>query len=365
MTHMDRAVRPQKESGTDHQTGQLQEMKTRKQSELQKGREKEQENKTVKDRKAGWRSDPDRYIDKKRCDKKRYSKKQRRNININLSPIQANQKRITAVGILVAAGVLVAAAAIGRKICCGGTGLTDRSTNAAQSGAEVQHGGTASADRSSNTAENPDRSAKVIPAEADLRSDGSPVQPDSALRPRVALTFDDGPHPIYTKKLLDGLKSRGVHATFFVVGENIPGSEELIRRMAEEGHVIGNHTYDHVKLSGISDGQACEEVQKTDALVRDLTGVGTEFVRPPFGSWKKTLECQLEMIPVLWDVDPLDWTTKNTATVVQRVLNEVQPGDIVLLHDFYESSVDAALEITDRLLEQGYEFVTVDELILL
>lgn len=184
-------------------------------------------------------------------------------------------------------------------------------------------------------------------------------------RPRVALTFDDGPHPVYTKKLLDGLKERGIHATFFVVGENISGNEELIRRMADEGHVIGNHTYDHVKLSGIADAKACEEVQKTDALVRELTGSGTEFVRPPFGSWKKALECEMEMIPVLWDVDPLDWTTKNTSTVVQRVLGDVEPGDIVLLHDFYESSVDAALQIADELLAQGYEFVTVDEMILL
>lgn len=188
---------------------------------------------------------------------------------------------------------------------------------------------------------------------------------DDSPRPRVALTFDDGPHPVYTKRLLDGLQSRGIRATFFVVGENISGSEELIRRMADEGHVIGNHTYSHIKLSGITDAEACGEVQKTDALVRALTGSGTEFIRPPFGSWKKTLECELEMIPVLWDVDPLDWTTKNTGVIVQRVLEDVEPGDIILLHDFYGSSVDAALEIADQLLAQGYELVTVDELILI
>lgn len=188
---------------------------------------------------------------------------------------------------------------------------------------------------------------------------------DDSPRPRVALTFDDGPHPVYTKRLLDGLQSRGIRATFFVVGENISGSEELIRRMADEGHVIGNHTYSHIKLSVITDAEACGEVQKTDALVRALTGSGTEFIRPPFGSWKKTLECELEMIPVLWDVDPLDWTTKNTGVIVQRVLEDVEPGDIILLHDFYGSSVDAALEIADQLLAQGYELVTVDELILI
>ena len=95
-----------------------------------------------------------------------------------------------------------------------------------------------------------------------------------------------------------------------------------------------------------------------------MTGKEPEFIRPPFGEWKKTMECSLEMIPVLWDVDPLDWTTKNTALVVERVLKDTKPGDIILLHDYYQSSVDAALEIVDALMERGYKFVTVDELIL-
>lgn len=186
---------------------------------------------------------------------------------------------------------------------------------------------------------------------------------DGACR-QVALTFDDGPHPVYTAKLLDGLSERGICATFFVVGKNIPGNEEVIARMAAEGHLIGNHTYDHVKIAGMDNDDACAQVEKTSALVREITGKDTEFVRPPFGSWDKTLECPFQMIPVLWDVDPLDWTTKNTELVVQRVLDDVEAGDIILLHDFYESSVDAALEIADQLMTQGYEFVTVDELIL-
>lgn len=181
---------------------------------------------------------------------------------------------------------------------------------------------------------------------------------------RVALTFDDGPHPVYTAELLDGLKERGVPATFFVVGKNIPGNEELIRRMDQEGHLIGNHTYDHVKISCMANDQACAQVESTSALVREITGKNTEFVRPPFGSWDKSLECSFVMIPVLWDVDPLDWTTKNADLVVERVLKDVEPGDIILLHDYYDSSVKAALRIVDALQDQGYEFVTVDQLIL-
>ena len=180
----------------------------------------------------------------------------------------------------------------------------------------------------------------------------------------VALTFDDGPHPVYTPQLLDGLGERGVRATFFVVGENIPGNEEILKRMDAEGHLIGNHTYDHVKLSDLDSAQACAEVEKTNALIQEATGKEPEFIRPPFGAWKKTMECSLGMLPVFWDVDPLDWTTKNTALVVERVLKDTKPGDIILLHDYYQSSVDAALEVVDALIQRGYEFVTVDELIL-
>lgn len=126
-------------------------------------------------------------------------------------------------------------------------------------------------------------------------------------RRQIALTFDDGPHPKYTKLLLDGLAQRGVVATFFVVGKNIPSNEALISRMEQEGHLIGNHTYDHVKISDLSAEQACEQVERTSALVREITGKDTEFIRPPFGAWNKGMECSFTMIPVLWSIDPLDW----------------------------------------------------------
>ena len=180
----------------------------------------------------------------------------------------------------------------------------------------------------------------------------------------VALTFVDGPHPVYTKKLLDGLKERQVHATFFVVGKNIPGNESLISQMKEDGHLIGNHTYDHVKICDMSGSEACEQVEKTSRLVCEITGENTEFVRPPFGAWNKNMECSFVMLPVLWDVDPLDWTTRNTDLIVQRVLEEVEDGDIVLLHDYYDSSVEAAFQIIDELQTRGYTFVTADQMLL-
>lgn len=203
--------------------------------------------------------------------------------------------------------------------------------------------------------------AEQMPDQASVaRADAGNVEEQKT----VALTFDDGPHPVYTKKLLDGLKERQVQATFFVVGKNISGNEALIRQMKEDGHLIGNHTYDHVKICDLSGSEACEQVEKTSQLVFEITGENTEFVRPPFGAWNKNMECSFVMLPVLWDVDPLDWTTRNTELIVQRVLENVEAGDIVLLHDYYDSSVEAAFQIIDLLQAQGYTFVTADQMLL-
>ena len=109
---------------------------------------------------------------------------------------------------------------------------------------------------------------------------------------------------------------------------------------------------------------ACEEIIKTNDLIYEVTGSGTEFIRPPFGSWNDNLECGIELISILWSVDPLDWKTEDTSAVVNRVVKNVKENDIILLHDYYGSSVDAALQIVDILQKEGYEFVTADELIL-
>ena len=145
--------------------------------------------------------------------------------------------------------------------------------------------------------------------------------------PEIALTFDDGPHPVYTKKLLDGLRKRGVKATFFLIGENIEGNEELVKQMAEDGHLIGNHTWSHVDVTKMSDKQACEEITKTSELVKSIVGYDTEYI-------------------------------------VEKVMSEAKENAIILLHDRYEASVEAALRIVDLLKEQGYTFVTADKLVL-
>ena len=180
---------------------------------------------------------------------------------------------------------------------------------------------------------------------------------------RVALTFDDGPHPIYTPVLLDGLKERNVRATFFLIGENIPGREEIVRRMWQEGHRIGNHTYHHVQMPREGALICGTELDMTNQLIREITGETPEIMRPPFGQWSRSLEEQIEMIPVSWDVDPLDWETPDAGIVANRILSDVENGDIILLHDSYATSVEAALRVIDVLQAEGMEFVAAEDLL--
>lgn len=180
---------------------------------------------------------------------------------------------------------------------------------------------------------------------------------------KIALTFDDGPHPVYTEQMLDVLKAEQVPATFFLLGQNIEGQEEIVKKIAEEGHLIGNHTFHHVQITGLSKEQACEEIEKTSCLIEELTGKGTEYVRPPFGTWNEGLESNLNLIPVMWTIDTLDWTTQNVDSIVNHVMKNAGENDIILMHDSYESTVQAVKRIITLLKAEGYEFVTIDEML--
>ena len=186
---------------------------------------------------------------------------------------------------------------------------------------------------------------------------------DKTKSSRVAITFDDGPHGDATRRLLEGLKERKVKASFFLIGKEIEGEEKLVKQMKEEGHLIGNHTWTHVQLTELSDEAASQELFSTNKKIASVTGEEPEFMRPPFGTISKMVEKKTKMIPILWSVDSKDWLTENADEIVNRVVTQTKDGDIILLHDCYESSVDAALRIIDLLQAQGYEFVTADELI--
>ena len=180
----------------------------------------------------------------------------------------------------------------------------------------------------------------------------------------VALTFDDGPHPVYTKKLLEGLSERGVRASFFLIGKSIDGNEALVARMKEDGHLIGNHSQEHAQLTKEDVGTACEQINSTSQKIFEITGEMPSCIRPPFGSWSDELDRCVPMQVVLWDIDTLDWKTKDKEKIVQHVLKNVEDGSIILVHDVYETSVEAALEIVDLLQQRGYLFVTADELMI-
>lgn len=178
----------------------------------------------------------------------------------------------------------------------------------------------------------------------------------------VALTFDDGPDPTWTQKLLEGLRKRNVKATFFLLGSQIEQYPKLAEQIVQEGHLIGCHSYEHVDFSQLSEGKACAQISKTCALIRDMTGKPVEYVRPPYGKWLPCLDQDFSMVEVSWDIDPLDWATHDASLVTTRILKEVKPYDIILLHDASESSVQAAFAVIDALQNDCYEFVTVDEL---
>lgn len=180
----------------------------------------------------------------------------------------------------------------------------------------------------------------------------------------IALTFDDGPHDEYTPKLLEGLRKRGVHVSFFLIGENIEGNEDILRQMKADGHLIGNHSQSHTQFTKKKAAEACNEINRTNQMIYEITGESPSYIRPPFGSWSEELECVVPMTVALWDVDPLDWKVQNKDRIVRHILKHAEDGSIVLLHDVYGSSVDAALEVIDTLSRQGYNFVTVDELLI-
>lgn len=180
---------------------------------------------------------------------------------------------------------------------------------------------------------------------------------------KIALTFDDGPHPVYTEEMLEVLEEAQVPATFFLLGQNIEGNEDVVKDIAENGHLIGNHTFHHVQITGLPKEQAYEEIDQTSRLIEKLTGKGTEYVRPPFGTWNEGLESNLDLILVMWTIDTMDWTTKNVDTIVNHVVKNAGENDIILMHDSYKSTVQAVERIISLLKAEGFEFVTVDEVL--
>lgn len=182
-------------------------------------------------------------------------------------------------------------------------------------------------------------------------------------KPMVALTFDDGPNK-YTEQLLDALKEYNCSATFFVLGSMVEKYPIALQRMVLEGHEIGNHTMDHRQLTKLTEKEIIKEVEDTQHAIESIVHIYPTLVRPPYGSKNDTVSRILDYDLILWDLDTRDWASKDTQKIIEVTLNNVRDKDIILMHDIYPTSVQAAIELIPLLQERGYQLVTVSELMM-
>lgn len=181
-------------------------------------------------------------------------------------------------------------------------------------------------------------------------------------KPMVALTFDDGPYAPVGNQIMDCLALYGGKATFFVVGSRVSAYQAELQRMVAEGHEIGNHTYDHKYITRLSGEQIQSQVNRCSDAVQEATGVRPTLFRPPGGYISSASLAHVQAPAIMWSIDTLDWKTRNAGKTVNAVMSRVRDGDIVLMHELYSQSGAAALEIIPRLVEAGYQLVTVSEM---
>lgn len=203
------------------------------------------------------------------------------------------------------------------------------------------------------------------------RSSYSSVHVDG---PYIAMTFDDGPHPTLTPKLLDILKERHIHVTFFVLGQMVKDHPEILQREVAEGHEIGNHTWDHLALTKVvnKEGGLKHEIVDTSELIKQVTGNPPTLLRPPYGATtarlSRAIEKEYGMKVILWSVDPVDWRDPGAKVVSERILSGwkesggAKAGAIILSHDIHKGTIEAMPATLDALLAKGFKFVTVSEL---
>lgn len=181
-------------------------------------------------------------------------------------------------------------------------------------------------------------------------------------KPMIALTFDDGPHREFTLNLLDALNNRNASVTFFCLGNRAIQYPELLKRMEEEGHEVGSHGYDHIQaFTKLNKASVLEQLNNTKAAVKSGIGKEPTLIRPPYGKMDNQTSKLMDKPIIMWNVDSLDWQSRD-AQKIFKMLKEVKDGDIILMHDIYESSVDGAVLAIDYLQSQGFQFVTVSQL---
>lgn len=179
----------------------------------------------------------------------------------------------------------------------------------------------------------------------------------------IALTFDDGPSAANTGRLLDGLKARGAHVSFFMTGQNAKRNPSLVKRAYEEGHQICSHTYDHALLTNLKNSDIKSQLDKTNKILDDAIGYDLSYcLRPPYGGYNDRVLSTANTPCYYWSVDTRDWESRNANSAYNMFIRYARDGSIVLMHDLYGTTVTAALNAIDTLQKQGYEFVTLSEL---
>ena len=183
----------------------------------------------------------------------------------------------------------------------------------------------------------------------------------------IAITFDDGPHPQNTPRLLDMPRARNIKATFYVVGRNVDLYPQVVRRAVAEGHEIGNHSYSHRLFSKMGDSEIRDELNRTRDAIARAAGVQPRTLRPPYGGLlqrqREWVNAEFGYPTILWSVDPLDWQRPGTSAVCSRILTKTTAGSIILAHDLHAQTVSAMPATLDGLLQRGFKFVTVSQLL--
>lgn len=177
----------------------------------------------------------------------------------------------------------------------------------------------------------------------------------------IALTFDDGPN-YNTSKIIDVLNKYDIKATFFVLGSRAINNKDILKKMADSGMEIGNHTYNHLLLTKYDENKIRSEIEDTSEVIYTATKKRPKLLRPSYGSVNNKIKKVANMPIIIWDIDTLDWKYHNSKRITSRVVNKVRDGDIILMHDIYSASLNALSNIIPILQDNGYEFVTIDEL---
>lgn len=177
----------------------------------------------------------------------------------------------------------------------------------------------------------------------------------------IALTFDDGPN-YNTSKIIDVLNKYDIKATFFVLGNRAINNKDILKKMVDSGMEIGNHTYNHLLLTKYDENKIRSEIEDTSEVIYSATKKKPKLLRPSYGSVNNKIKKVANMPIIIWDIDTLDWKYHNSKRITSRVVNKVRDGDIILMHDIYSASLNALSNIIPILQDNGYEFVTIDEL---